>query len=72
MWTRKRVVARKGRRRSGAERRPPPAFLVKAPEDRKNRKVRHTDEYLNEEMRGWIREEVQEIMKEKAKKDKER
>jgi len=47
-------------------------FLVKAPEDRENRKVRHTDEYLNKEMRGWIREEVQEIMKEKAKKDKKR
>src|SRR5665213_2855929 len=46
-------------------------FLEKDPEDRKNRKVRHTDKYLEKDVRGWIREEIQEIMKEKAQKDKE-
>ena len=41
-------------------------FLEKDPEDRENRKVRHTDKYLEKEIRGWIRQEIEEAWKEKA------
>lgn len=41
-------------------------FLEKDPEDRGSRKVRHTDKYLEQEMRRWIREEIEAAGKEKA------
>jgi len=41
-------------------------FLEKDPEDRENRKVRHTDKYLEKEIRGWIREEIENAGKEKT------
>jgi hypothetical protein len=40
-------------------------FLEKDPEDRESRKVRHTDKYLEEEIRGWIRQEIEAARKEK-------
>jgi hypothetical protein len=42
-------------------------FLEKAPEDRKNRKVRHTDKYLDADTKEFIRQEIAEAMKEKEK-----
>jgi hypothetical protein len=45
---------------------------VKDPKDRKSRKVRYTEKYLDMETREFIRREIEEAMKEKAQKDKER
>jgi hypothetical protein len=45
-------------------------FLEKDPEDHKSRKVRYTEKYFERDMRAWIREEMQEIMKENTEKDK--
>jgi hypothetical protein len=41
-------------------------FLEKDPEDRKNRKVRYAEKYSEDDIRGWIREEIQETRKEKG------
>jgi len=46
-------------------------FLEKDPEDRKNRKVRHTNKYLDIDTRNAIRREIEEVLDERAKKDKE-
>ena len=46
------------------------SFLEKAPEDRKNRKVRHTNKYLDIETKEFIRREIQEAFEEKQQKDK--
>ena len=45
-------------------------FLEKDPEDRKNRKVRYTEKYSESDIRGWIREEMQEASKEKKQTEK--
>jgi len=42
-------------------------FLEQSPVDRKNRKVRHTDKYLDADTKEFIRREIQEAMKEKEK-----
>ena len=45
-------------------------FIEKDPEDRKNRKVRYTEKYLDIETKEFIRREIQEAIKEKEIKAK--
>ena len=47
-------------------------FLEKDPEDRKSRKVRHTDKYLDEDMKAAVRREIEEVLNERKQKNKER
>jgi hypothetical protein len=42
-------------------------FLVRDPEDKKNRKVRHTDKYLEKETEASIRQDMEEAKKHQAK-----
>lgn len=43
-------------------------FLEKAPEDRKSGKVVYTDKYLDEDVKAFIRQEIQEAIKENENK----
>jgi len=47
-------------------------FLEVAPEDRKNRKVRHTDKYLDKEREKWILREMKENAEYRAAKEREK
>jgi hypothetical protein len=45
--------------------------LEKDPEDRKSRKVRYTNKYLDKDAEEWIRQDIKELQLEKAGKKKE-
>ena len=49
----------------------PYEILERDPEDRKNRKVRYTDKYLQKDTEAYILREIEEARKEKAKRRKD-